>query len=151
MHHLFRLPALFCLAILLSHTALADGVRDNDPATVRPVPKPGIEISDDDRQQLEAGLSQLNALVDQLKGKKDPLAIELLPDVEIYHRAVSDALTYNEFFAPGDIAAAKVLLATGTERATQLLNGNAPWTTQTGLVVRGDCRASTTARSRMGW
>ncbi|QDT49548.1 Prolyl oligopeptidase family protein [Symmachiella dynata] len=137
MHHLFRLSALFCLAVLLGRVAFADGLRDNDPTTVRPVPRPGIEVPDEDRQQLKAGLSELNSLIAQLKGKKDPLAVELLPDVEIYHRAVSDALTYNEFFAPGDIAAAKELLVTGTERATQLLKGNAPWTTKTGLVVRG--------------
>ena len=90
MHHLYRLSALLCLAVLLGRAAHADGVRDNDPATVRPVPRPGIEVSDDDRQQLEAGLTQLNSLIVQLKGKKDPLAVELLPDVLVYRRLHED-------------------------------------------------------------
>ncbi|HEY9249461.1 MAG TPA: prolyl oligopeptidase family serine peptidase, partial [Rariglobus sp.] len=37
----------------------------------------------------------------------------------------------------GDIAKARTLLQRGEERATQLLEGKAPWTTATGLVVRG--------------
>ncbi len=137
MYHVLRLSVLFCFTVLLGRVAVADGVGDNNPATVRPVPKPGIEAPAEDRQSLETGLSKLRSLIAQLGNKQDPQSVELLPDVEIYYRAVDDALTFNEFFAPADIAAAHELLATGTERASQLLAGNAPWTAQTGLVVRG--------------
>src|SRR6185436_1558193 len=41
------------------------------------------------------------------------------------------------FFKPAEIGAAKTLLAQGEERAAQLAEGKAPWTTATGLVVRG--------------
>ena len=62
---------------------------------------------------------------------------ELLPDVEVYHKAVHDALVYQEFFDPKEIDFADQALATGQERADQLSAGQAPWTTATGLVVRG--------------
>ena len=47
------------------------------------------------------------------------------------------ALQYNEFFKVDEIAKAKVLLREGEERARQLAEGQAPWATATGLVVRG--------------
>src|SRR5205807_505138 len=59
------------------------------------------------------------------------------PDVQIYHNAVRYALSHNEFFNEGEIATAKNLLRQGLERAAQLSKGEAPWTTATGLVVRG--------------
>jgi hypothetical protein len=61
----------------------------------------------------------------------------LLPDVEVFHRAVRQALDFNEFFTPDEIKAGHELLRIGLERADQLANGQSPWTTQTGLVVRG--------------
>ncbi len=73
----------------------------------------------------------------QLRGKKDPRVDALLPDILIYSAAVRSALTHNEFFKPDEIAKAKHLLEVGKARADQLLAGSSPWTTQTGLVVRG--------------
>ena len=55
----------------------------------------------------------------------------------IFHRAVDQALRFQEFFDPKDVAAAKGLLQQGHQRADQLLAGSAPWTRQTGVVVRG--------------
>lgn len=72
-----------------------------------------------------------------INAQKDEKLRELIPDVEIFHRAVDSALTYQEFFAPGDIAKGKSLLRDGLKRAEQLLSGESPWTRQTGLVVRG--------------
>ena len=69
--------------------------------------------------------------------KTDARTRDLLPDVQIYRKAVHDALTFREFFAPREIAKAKALLAEGLERAEGLAKGEAPWTRQTGLVVRG--------------
>src|SRR4029078_5412903 len=60
-----------------------------------------------------------------------------LPDVQIYWRAVHDALEYREFLRPTDIAAGKRELQEGLGRAAQLSQGQAPWATKTGLVVRG--------------
>ena len=126
------------LSLLLTTTAvLADGLGDNDPKSVRPVPRVGVEVPDEDRAALEAGLKQLRGQLDKLAASKTPAVRELLPDIEIYHRAVADALAYNEFFSPGDIKKGHDLLGIGQARATQLAAGKAPWTRQRGLVVRG--------------
>jgi hypothetical protein len=95
------------------------------------VPPPGIEVPAADRAELEAGLQRLDAATGSLQGNP------LLPDVLIYREAVRYALKYNEFFSPGEIAKAKTLLQEGEERARQLSQGHAPWTSATGLVVRG--------------
>ncbi len=98
---------------------------------VKPVPAAGIAIPAADRAELQAGLAHLQTSIARLKPGP------LLPDVQIYSEAVRFSLEYNEFFKPAEIAAAKVLLQQGEERATQLAAGQAPWTTATGLVVRG--------------
>jgi len=104
-------------------------------AAARPAPRypppPGVAVPDADRAELETGLKTLQAAIEKLK------ANPLVADIQIYSEAVRYALQYNEFFAVGDIAKAKVLLQHGQERADQLAAGKSPWTTQTGLVVRG--------------
>jgi len=120
---------LLCLTL----AAVADGPQDNLPDSVRRVPKLGIDVPDADRKELEHGLTALKALIDRL-GERTP---ELLPDVQIYWKAVHDALEYREFFADNELAKAKDLLKEGQTRALQLLEGKSPWTEQTGLVVRG--------------
>jgi dienelactone hydrolase len=133
---------LICItvtALILVTTVHADGPKDNVPADVRRVPALGIEVPDADRKELEAGLESLGRTISGLeeRSRKDARTAELLPDVQIYWKAVHDALTYREFFNLRDIPKAKVLLKEGQGRAESLLNGQAPWTTQTGLVVRG--------------
>jgi len=98
---------------------------------IKPVPPPGVEVPAADRAELEGGLARLRAATAKLQ--RNPL----LPDVLVYQEAVRYALQYNEFFKPAEIAAAKTLLAQGEARASQLAEGQAPWTTATGLVVRG--------------
>ncbi|MCH7987660.1 MAG: prolyl oligopeptidase family serine peptidase [Planctomycetes bacterium] len=115
----------------------ADGPKDNDSTSVRPVPRPGIEVSKDDELQLTLKLLVLNESIEKLKRQKDTQTARLLPDVEIFYRAVNDNLTYHEFFSKNDVEKAKELLTIGQRRAGQLLKGDAPWTTQSGLVVRG--------------
>ena len=61
----------------------------------------------------------------------------LLPDVEIFLKAVDWPLRYNEFFNVNQVGTAKALLKEGLARAEALRSGQAPWTTATGLVVRG--------------
>jgi len=126
--------ALLCLYPL---NVLADGPADNLPQNVRRIPKLGIEVPADRREAFEAGLKRLKQAIDQLKQSKSAKAADLLPDVQVYHKAVDDALTYQEFFEPKDLEFAEKALAVGLERATQLAAGEAPWTSATGLVVRG--------------
>jgi len=115
---------------------LADGAGDNDPANVRRLPKPGVEPSAEQRQQLEAGLSALRQAMERIP-RDAPAIVRLLPDIEIYYKAVDDALHYQEFFTPQEIDEGVKLLRVGRERAEQLAEGKSPWASATGLVVRG--------------
>lgn len=123
---------LICL-FLVAAAALAQAPAQ-PPAgrpAMRPIPPAGVEIPASDRNELEAGLKRLKAAIDRLGNHP------LLPDVLIYHEAVRYALQYNEFFKLEEVFKAKLLLLHGEERAKQLAEGRAPWTTATGLVVRG--------------
>ena len=117
--------------------AFADGPADNQAEKVRPVPPPGIEVPEGERDDLEDGLKRLKGAIDELTHRKDARTQELLADVMIYHKAVSDALTYREFFKPQELNTAKSLLNDGLARAEFLKKGESPWTTATGLVPRG--------------
>jgi len=132
------LLSLLAISLLLP-IARSDGPADNLPEKVRRVPPPGIAISEPDRVRLQAGLDlfghEIEELRTVLKGKPDLL--ELLPDVQIYYKAVHDALKYDEFYDPKEVAIATKLLQEGMMRARDLRTGNAPWNTATGLVVRG--------------
>ena len=99
--------------------------------TPRQVPPPGIAVPADERASLEAGLARLNAALPPIE--KHPL----IADVLIFREAVRVALQYNEFFKPEEFAKARKLLETGMSRAAALSKGDAPWTRETGLVVRG--------------
>lgn len=125
-----------CIWMLATGAALADGPADNVPDNVRRIPKVGVEVPDADRQELDQGLKTLADQIDKLK-QGGGLGKELLPDVLIFHRAVDQALRYHEFFDVKEIAVAKALLKQGQQRASDLLSGKAPWTLQTGPVVRG--------------
>jgi len=125
------------IILLACQVALADGPRDNIAENVRQIPPAGIDVPAEDRAALERQLATFADRLLSLSRSKDPLVRELTPDVEIFYRAVRDALHYDEFFSPGEIKAAVDLLRVGIERADQLLAGEAPWTKQTGLVVRG--------------
>jgi hypothetical protein len=128
-------PSALVFAALLR----ADGPADNQPDKVRPIPPPGIAVPDKDRKEIQAGLDDLGkdieALRKDLHGK--PALLELLPDIEIFPKAVRYALAYNEFYNPREFDVARRLLQEGRDRAQQIRVGETPWTTASGLVVRG--------------
>ena len=128
-----------CLFLLTAVAAFADGPKDNLPENVRPVPPPGVPVPDADKATLNQGLTELRTAIDEaIKAQaKNPRLADLLPDVEIYHKAVDWALRYNEIHKPQEIKSATELLAEGKQRAAQLKSGDAPWTRKKGLVVRG--------------
>ena len=134
-----RLVVPFALACPLLGVESAPGQAPAPkPAqAVRQIPKVGIEVSADDRKALEVGLAAIDSAVSELRGKKDPKVDALLPDILVFAKAVRSALTYSEFFKGEEVAKAKRQLAEGKERAEQLLGGTSPWTSKTGLVVRG--------------
>jgi len=125
-----RLCVLFAFG--LAAIALADGPADNDPAKVKPIPPVGIELPAADADGIKAGLAELQGIIKEI-GKH-----ELLPDVEIYEKAVRYAITYREVFdAKNGIGQVKKVLKEGLDRAKLLKDGKHPWTTQTGYVLRG--------------
>jgi pimeloyl-ACP methyl ester carboxylesterase len=131
------LPLLLWLALV--PLLAADGPGDNVPDKVRPVPPPGVKIAEADRQELQKAVDALGTEIDELRTalKGKPTLLELLPDVQVYHNAVRYALKYDEFYDLKQVGVARILLQHGNERAHSLREGKSPWTTQTGLVVRG--------------
>jgi dienelactone hydrolase len=97
----------------------------------RPIPPPGVAVSEADQKELKAGIERLSGLIAGLGNHT------LLPDVIIFRDAARFALENNEFFRPDEPAKARALLTEGVNRAEALRNGEAPWTRATGLVVRG--------------
>ena len=125
----------FFLFSITAFILRADGPKDNIPDNVRPIPPIGLEIPENVRESLEAGITELGDAIESLKKKKD--IGDLIPDVEIYHKAVCYILEGRQFYKKSDFAMARSLLEQGMKRANQLLDGEAPWTEQKGLVVRG--------------
>lgn len=122
---------LVSLALLAAGPASADGPADNVPDNVRPIPPKGIELPAADLAELREELQDLRNDI-RAVGNHD-----LLPDVEIYEKALRYALDHKEVFDAKGIPAVKKVLKEGRERAKLLKDKKSPWTTQTGYVVRG--------------
>lgn len=132
---------LFCPLIPLALAAAALAQNPSPPAPPRRIPPPGLTLTTTERQELAAGIAalrrDLDALAGELEGEREARLGALLPDVEIFHKAVDWALRYDEFMAPKEIAFARRLLETGRQRAADLRARRAPWLDATGLVLRG--------------
>ena len=134
-----KLFSFFALAALVV-SVFADGPADNIPEKVRPVPPPGVKLSDEVRTELLNGANQLGSEIEKLRGelKGKSNALALLPDIQIFQKAVDWAVRYEEIFnATSEVAAARRLLKQGMERLEQLREGKPQWIAATGLVVRG--------------
>src|SRR5687768_15726210 len=107
---------LLMMGMVLAGPVLAQGLPPS-------MPQPSAE----ERKQLEAGLARLGKEIDALRIqlKDQPRALRLLPDVEIFHKAVRFPLEYGEIC---DVAKAKKAIQSGLERAELLKNGKSPWT-----------------------
>ncbi|HPA20457.1 MAG TPA: prolyl oligopeptidase family serine peptidase [Verrucomicrobiae bacterium] len=126
------------LALLLVVPLMA-AAAEKPAAGSKQYPPKGIPIPPEVRSQLESGLAQLGREIDSLRSslRTSPKKLELLPDVEIFHKAVQFTLADEMFHKPDEFAYAKDLLKLGMERAAQLARGKPEWTTATGLTVRG--------------
>jgi dienelactone hydrolase len=131
----FVLSSIVILSVF--SRVLADGPNDNQPEQVRRVPKLGIDVPEDRAANFRQRLASLEQKIADLEKRNDKHINDLLPDVRIFAKAVHDALEYKEFFEAKELDVADELLREGHERAEQLADGKAPWTTATGLVVRG--------------
>jgi len=127
---------LFVLAMAAA-LARADGPADNARGAVRRIPAAGIEVPEAARESLARRLGEFRERLDALAKKDEPRLRGLLPDVEIFYRAIHDALVYNEFLNAKELEIVEPLFEKGLSRLGQLERGTSPWTTETGLVVRG--------------
>ena len=126
---LFGLMGMFGLMGFGASRSLADGPADNQVASIRPVPPPGIEVPAEVRESLSKSLEVLKKSIEELSASKEARVQKYLPDVEIFHRAVSLALSENGFFEPADFTRAKELIDEGNRRC-EALRGNVPYWTQ---------------------
>src|SRR3954451_5531358 len=96
------------------------------------LPAPGPQLSAEDRKQLQAGVDELGKQIESLRKelKDRPNLLELLPDVEVFHKAVRFPLEYDEIC---DVAKARRALDAGMKRAALLKEGKTPWTTEGGV------------------
>lgn len=110
-----------------------------DALGIKLIPQPGIPLSDEERSELEAGAAALGKDIEALRQSlaKKPDRLALLPDVEVFHKAIDWALRYDEFLDKKQLAAAQEILVIGKGRAAELKSGKASWLASTGLVVRG--------------
>src|SRR5438105_7945278 len=75
------------------------------------LPPARITIAQADREELSAEAAALRKEIDALARelRSRPQLLKLLPDVEIFHKAVDWALRYDEFFETKQVAFAKTL------------------------------------------
>ena len=136
-----------CVAFLLplSHAqtppALPSVSAPLPPAPAKKIPALGIALTDADRAELTTSTAALRAeiatLARDLASPADARLLALLPDVEIFEKAVAWSLADDTFYSAKEIAFAKHLLSEGRERATQLRTKKTPWLEARGLIVRG--------------
>jgi hypothetical protein len=101
-------------------------------ASAASIPPPGNEISAADRRLLQEGAAKLSEEIADLRSllKDKPDLLNLLPDIQIYHKAVDWPLKYHELI---DLKKATAALAHGMERAKLLREGKAPWLSAGGV------------------
>lgn len=133
--------ATIVIALLTSSMNFADGPRDNVPTNVRRVPRLGIEVPVAKADELAAGLERLKERLTQIANAEDESTRQRVPDVEIFYRAVSDALEFQEFFKDREIDDAMQHLQRAEARVERILDGKGDLSTidapESGLAVRG--------------
>jgi hypothetical protein len=116
--------ASILVTLALTCTILrADGPADNLADKVRPVPPPGIKISEDDRAELTRSVEALRAKIKSAPTNKTPAQ---LVDLWIFHNAVDYALRYDEFLSTNDVRTAEFLLRVADSKADVILGENQP-------------------------
>jgi pimeloyl-ACP methyl ester carboxylesterase len=134
-------PLTFLLTFTLTLTLPFTTRAQTPPPPAKRLPPAGIAIPDTARTELTAATAalatEISALRTALAAASNARLLTLLPDVEIFHKAVDWALRYDELFSLKEIATARHFLALGRERAAHLRAGRTPWLDATGLVVRG--------------
>jgi hypothetical protein len=127
---------LFILTALLLGSAT--GFCQASP-TVKQAPDAGVAIPEPDRQALISATAELAKDIETFRSQNlaNAKAMELLPDVEIFEKAVDWALRYDEFMNVKQVESAKRALTEGASRLLALKEGKMPWLESGGPVLRG--------------
>ena len=128
---------VFLILFLFTLNSKADGPADNDPTKVRQIPKEGVTLTNDQKSHITKRLSELKNKISEIYKKNDPRLNELLPDVEVFAKAVHYCLNHDEFLSEKEIPWADQILNEGIKRADELLRNSASWISKKGYVVRG--------------
>jgi predicted esterase len=98
-------------------------------AIVRQLPPAGIELSDAQRQEVILARDHLAERLVEI-----PEAAPRRADLEIYHKAISYAVEFGEFYRPKDLEAVRLIVAAADARADELASGAGQ---RHGMLVRG--------------
>ena len=120
--------AAWLFVVALAIDATADGPADNKIENIRSIPPAGIEIPAEVKESLSRALEPLKRSIDELSQSKDPVIQDLLPDAEIFYRAVALALDENGFFDQADFKRAEELIAEGNRRCEAIRKNTCDWT-----------------------
>src|SRR2546421_4028710 len=98
------------------------------PVFGQKLPPTTPQPTEEEKKELEASLADLGRQIEALRREAKKYA--LLPDVEIYHKAVRFALTYGEMC---ETSRARKALQIGLERAELLRKEESPWVNEGGV------------------
>lgn len=99
----------------------------------QPPPKP-VDLTSEQKRELNAKVDQLAAVVSGLEGRPR----HLVADVEIFLKAGKWLQQFpEEFFTEDDVKNAMAVLDQGLQRGRQLVDGASPWMQQKGRRVHG--------------
>ena len=101
----------------------------------RTLPPIGIALPEAERDKIQSAATELRHRLAAIAHRAD--LADLIPDVEVYEKAVRFALLDEEFYSPKEGAIATTLLATANKRLDELEHGQHSWTDQDGQLVRG--------------
>ncbi len=108
------------------------------PPIERLLPPQGIEIPAEVQERLTQATDALRGrLAAVKKTQARGLPNTLWADVEVYLKAVDYAVKHREFYGPKDFEKADRALKSAETRLGELESRKSPWTSATGLVVRG--------------
>lgn len=113
---------------------IADGPADNNPASVRPIPPPGIEIDPHSATQLAERCTAIRTHWDDLvlatsasqKPKQSARVDALAAEVLVFPRSVEMALELSQFYRPAELQFAERLLDEA-ERRIEVIRSGGHW------------------------
>jgi dienelactone hydrolase len=122
------------LAVILSALVSSAGAHEWKPIS-RLLPPAGMKLPNAERHDLESAVTTLAARIQSLSHRDD--ISDLLPDAEIYAKAVRFALLNDEFYSEKEIPIATGMIATANKRLDELEQNQHSWSAEHGQFVRG--------------